>query len=288
MAFRLGLTGGPNTGKTFSWKFFDQGQRVFAICPSNKMVHLIQNGDTRKEQEIEITSPSRNKNTTKEMMAAFKVNTRAQLMSTLSIFIQSGKVNPEELVIEGNFVYCSDIRYLGECKRFVTLAMPNIDILLTTDFTHYISTILTTKAFRMRKKGGEAFARFWDLAADSLINVLLIADELPGHIIDVTEFHAGDYDETTGTLNVYVPAGNMLKDKFMPKSYFDMMLYTRVLDHKPGQPQKDRYKFVVIPVDHYDGRSLGLFDNVMDTDGQIPNDMGLVMGTLDAFLQHRK
>lgn len=288
MAFRLGLTGPPNSGKTYSWRDFGHGEKVFAICPSNKMIHLKQSNGEFIEDEIEITSPSKGLDTTEKMFVKFGVNNKPALMSKIYDMVNKKQLPLTDLEITGNFVYCSDMTHVANCKRFVAKCMPNIRIILTTDFTHFVSNILTTKKFRSRKKGGEAFERFWDLAADALINILLVSDELPNNLIDITEFHSGDYDESTGTLNIYVPAGNMLKNSFMPKSYFDIMLFSKVLPHKHGQPQKDRYKFVVIPVDHFDGRSMGLFDNDMDADGQVPNSMNLILPKVIKHISHRQ
>lgn len=288
MAFRMGITGGPNTGKTFSWRDYPKGDTVFAFCPSNKMIHLTDGQGNAVEKEIEILyrgDKYPHTSTTEETLEMLKCKTRLQLMAKVGPkMLETGEVKFEA---SGNYVYASQMEYVAGAKKFVAAVMPQYDKFLTTDFTHYISRILSTDLFRSRKKGGEAFERFWDLAADALVNILLVADELPAHIIDVTEFHSGDYEEETGKLNVYVPAGNMLKEKFKPKSYFDLMLYTAVEDHEPGKPQKDRYKFVTIPVDGFDGRSLGLFDDIMDEKGQIPNSMKLVMSRLEPYIVHR-
>ena len=143
-------------------------------------------------------------------------------------------------------------------------------MLILPDFTHYISEVIANKNFILRKSGGEAFQRFWELAADALNNFITSIDELREDLLVVTEFHC-EFNEANNMYEIFVPGGKMLKDKFLPDSYYDVMLYTHVLEDAEGIKQGDRYKFVTRRTDKYNARCLNLFE-----EAYIPNDLQMV------------
>ena len=133
------------------------------------------------------------------------------------------------------------------------------------------------------KTGGQAFERFWNMAADTLNNVLHTSDEIREDILDFTEFHA-EYNEPLDLFTIYTPAGKMLTEKFKPETYFDIMLHTHVVPFEEEEDDSKRYKFVVNKQGKYDGRSIGLFSDISHK-GMMPNDMNLVIERLRRYLQ---
>lgn len=276
MAFRVGITGMPNSGKSFAWSKYDKGEEVFSICPSSKIIH-VRDSDGKLPKELEIAIKGKG-NGFEEIMK----NTKLQSKHSVIRKVVTSNIPVEDVKVKGNLVHCSDVKYVQYYKLFVSKYMPNIKIILCPDFTHYISYVISSKTFMSMKAGGQAFQRFWDLAADVLNNVIHIADKLRPDILDFTEFHA-EYNEDLDLFGIYTPAGKMLTEKFKPETYFDVMLHTKVLPYEQEPNDAKRFKFVVNKQGKYDGRSIGLFTDI-SKDGMIPNDMGIVIKKLRAYL----
>ena len=68
----------------------------------------------------------------------------------------------------------------------------------------------------------------------------------------------------------------MLNNSFLPKSYFDIMLVSYVEPYSDDVKDEDRFKFIVTYKEPYDGRAMGLFNDIADK-GMIPNDMSIVL-----------
>lgn len=273
MAFRVGITGLPNTGKSFAWKHYN-GDDVFAICPSSKIVH-IRKSDNKLPELVNITIKGKSQ---QEVMQEKNYKTVAHLMNALSI---SG-LSKSDVQVTGDYVICSDVRLVSGVKKFVDNYMPIKKILLTPDFTHYVNYIMQSQEFRNRKIGSEAFAKYVDMAADMLANIILTADELTNIQLDFTEFHS-EYNAELDDYQIFTPGGKMLTEKFKPGSYFDVMLYTYVFPYEEEKDEAKRFKFVTIKRDGYDGRGMGLFTDVA-VEGRIPNNMTLVIERLRKYL----
>ena len=78
---------------------------------------------------------------------------------------------------------------------------------------------------------------------------------------------------------IFVPGGKMLKEKFLPDSYYDVMLYTHVMDDDGTIKQQDRYKFVTRRTDRYNARCMDLFE-----DTYIPNDLQAVLDKVRTYI----
>jgi len=279
--FRVGLIGLPNTGKCFSWTFYEQGEEVYAICPSSKIVH-IRDSNKKLLQPIDISIEGFGNNISELCTKLAQPNANSLVRKLNSMYSGNKKVKGQtELSVKtvGNIIQCSDVNYVADWKLFVS-NFTDAKVILTTDFTHYVSSIISSKEFMARKSGGEAFARFWDLAANILNNILLSTDQLRHGLIDVTEFHA-QYDENLNLFKIFLPAGNMLNNSFLPESYFDIMLCSTVTPFEQEPDESKRFKFVVVQKDKYAGRSMNLFDS---KDGTIPNNMQLVIDKLQNYL----
>lgn len=274
-AFRIGVAGLPNSGKSFSWKYYKKGEEVFAILPSSKILHVRKSDGSLLSPLKLSTSQSPNID---EIAKAMKLKNGHEVIRELNKKDSlEGRVE-----ISGDYVLVSDVKYVKDYKLFVSRFMPSKKIILSPDFTHYISYIIQTPVFMSRKQGGEAFQRFWDLAADVLRNVILSSDELRDDILDFTEFHM-ILDKDLELLEVYTPAGNMLVEKFKPETYFDLFLPTYIVPYEQEKNEENRFKFVINQQGIYPGRSINLFSDIA-VNGMIPNDMSIVIPRIREYL----
>jgi hypothetical protein len=265
MAVKLGIIGLPNTGKSFSRRNIEKGEEVFVIAPSRKNMHLkSSDGQTIKQLNVGF----KDLKTTEELMRA------KNYPHIRDLFIKAMAAPPEakkDFNISGNWVVCKKLSDLEVYLKFVDKMMPHIKTIILPDFTHFVSEVIADQEFIKRKAGGEAFQRFWELAGDTLNNFIASIDELRDDLIVVTEYHA-EYNEVADMYEIFVPAGKMLKEKFLPDSYYDYMLYTHVNIPESGEPGPKDYKFVTRRVKKYNARTSGLFQEAF-----IPNDLNLVL-----------
>ena len=260
MAYKIGIVGLSNTGKSFSRRTIKNGEDVFILSPSHKALHIRDSeGKPLKQLKVSSSSYADLEQIAKSRTTTINASGRALLTAP------AGSLN-----ITGNYFVMKDIQYLEDWIRFISVKMPHIKMLILPDFTHYISEVIANKNFILRKSGGEAFQRFWELAADALNNFITSIDELREDLLVVTEYHC-EFNEANNMYEIFVPGGKMLKDKFLPDSYYDVMLYTHVLEDADGVKQEDRYKFVTRRTDKYNARCLNLFE-----EAYIPNDLQLV------------
>ena len=263
MARRIGLIGQPNTGKSFSRTFIEDVSDCFVISPSDKDAYL-RNGD-KPAKALDLTIKGED----------YRKVAKDKKLSVNQLIKAIVTSPPPDMKVSGHHVFVADLNYIETYIKFINDYMPHIKNLFIADFTHLISDVVTSKAFMRRNSGGQAFARYTDLAADALNNVFKAIGGLRDDLLVITEFHAqmGEDD----FYDVFLTAGKMLKDKFLPKSYFDIMLCTHVLPYDDNiEVAKDRYKFVVEKIEPFDARTANLFSDEA-IKGMIPNDMGLVL-----------
>ncbi len=268
MAVKIAIVGTYNSGKSYSRQFLKKGEESFLISPSSKSSHMTNSaGKPVDELNIGIGVET----TFDGVCKRLGVKTRHEV---IRIFMTSGL--PKEAVVTGNYAVVPDIHDIPMYMQFIDQYMPHIKNIFVGDFTHYITNVITGDEFRARKRGDEAFARYIDLAADSLHNVLIAPDKLKRKdIIVLTEYH-DKYDPDRDSYRIFVPAGNMLSDKIKPETYYDYFLCTHVLNYDEERDDTKRFKFVITKKDRYDGRMAGLFNDVAK-DGMIPNDIQLVI-----------
>lgn len=258
MAHRLGLAGLTNTGKSYSRRTIKEGKDTFIIMPSQKMTHLQVDGKPAKRVDFTIDGK-------------FKFSEMRKAQSDKVILKQLLQNPPEKIELEGNYVVVRTLDELALWSQVIDKVFKNIKTLIQPDFTHYISNIIAGNQFRSRNSGGEAFSRFWDLAADALNAYFLNIDAMRDDLIVVTEFHV-NYDEVGRVYKIHVPGGKMLEEKFLPDSYYDVLLYTRVLDADEEPNRKERYKFITKKQEKWNARDGELFEEEM-----IPNDLQMVL-----------
>jgi len=274
MATRLGILGFPNTGKSFSRSFIKKGEECFVISPSGKE-HFLKHSEGKPIEKLNISlGPF---DSTEKVMANLKLESIHQVIRA---FNQTGFPVGVPLKITGNYVICDDVNYVFDYLKFISKHMLHIKNVFQADFTHFVSKIITGQVFRSRKSGGEAFAKYLDLASDCLNNIFIGAEQLRDDLIIATEFHTTmkDGDNYDNFLGVFVPAGRMINDKLLPKSYFDYTLFTHCLSWSENIEEKDRYKFVVVKKEPYDGRMGNMFPE--HEKGMIPNNLEVVLNRM--------
>ena len=268
----MGIMGLPNTGKSHSRSFIKDGSDCFVLAPSMKFSHLFKGeGDAR----IALPPFDMKANGATWAEVAKKAGmTKNQLIHSLA----EGDL-PPGLEMQGNSALVASIDDIGYFLKFIDRHMPHIKNVWLADFTHWMSNVISTSRFQNRKAGGEAFAKWWELAANVLNNILRSIEQLEREdLMVITEFHAQLPDQAEGELfyEPFVPGGKMLNNAFLPKSYFDVMLCSHVEPYADDLKEEDRFKFVITRKAPYDGRAMGLFNDIAEK-GMIPNDMQLVL-----------
>lgn len=245
MAHKIGILGAYNTGKSFSRSFLTKPEEVVVLASSSKNTYL------------------KDKN--------------GSPLPRLPEFAEMGKLVSAGNPIPGNWELMKSIPDVEKYLTVISNKMPHIKTVIIPDFAHFISKLIASDSFKQRSVGGQAFARFWDLAADSLNAFFLKADSLREDLIIVTEFHS-EWDEAEQTFRIKVPSGKMLADKFMPESYFDIMLCTHVGKNDDDSIDADCYKFVTRKHGVYNARSMELFNDTF-----IPNNLQLVLDAVRGY-----
>lgn len=268
MAYKLGIAGLPNTGKSFSRRTIKDGENVFILMPSNKVAHLRDSNDVPLKT-FDITTPKvKNK---KDYIAALGVKNVHQLISYINTKVPVGKITKE--MLKGNLQIVKDLADLPIWLEFISKHCTWIHTVIIPDFTHFISEVISTDEFIGRKAGGEAYQRFWELAAKALKNFVLSIDKYREDLVVVTEYHA-EFDTDLQGYDIFSPAGKMLKEKFLVPSYYDILLFTDVKMEEEGEERSsDSYRFVTRPTKRFPyARTMDLFDETF-----IPNDLQRVL-----------
>ena len=292
MASRIGIAGDVNTGKSRSRKTIKKGQEVFLLQPSVKRNYLTDEEGNKLKPFIYRPSAHKNISNWEEVykLPVFTatnslVNSPSQAIKVLDhVFSRMALDNGIEKVrssltaenLYGNIQLINhSITEASDWLNFISNWMPWIKVVIVADFTHYISNVISDRAFINRKIGGEAYQRFWELAADALTTFILSTDDLRDDLIIVTEFHT-EWDKERQRYELFMPAGNMLKEEFKPESYFDTLLFTDVNTTIAGDgSETNDYRFVTRRTALYpQARSADLFDELY-----IPNDLELVLET---------
>lgn len=275
MASKLGIAGIPNSGKSYSRRTIPDGENVFLLIPSNKATHIKDSkGNPLKPFDLKTTNFA----SKEAYMEKVGVKNEHQLISYINAKIKPGTLKPDNL--KGNVQIVSDLNDLVIWMKFVSDHLPWIHTAIIPDFTHFISKVISTDEFINRKAGGEAYQRFWELAAKALKTFVIAIDNYRPNLMVVTEYHA-EFDEALGGYDIFTPAGKMLKEKFLVPSYYDILLFTDMKTENEGEENENiDYRFVTRPTRKYPyARTMNLFDDTF-----IPNDLQLVLTTVREYL----
>lgn len=276
MGHKVGIAGLPNTGKSFSRRDIPDGENVFLLIPSIKATHIKDSkGVPLKPFDIKTANFE---NIQKALASQADVKNVHNLISKWNAKLPIGTFKPENLT--GNVQLIESLSDLPIWLNFISKHLTWIHTVIIPDFGHYIGRVISTDEFINRKAGGEAYQRFWELAATALRTFIMVVDNLRNDLVVVTEYHA-DWDEALGGYDIFVPAGKMLTDKFKVPSYYDILLFTdvKILDEGEENERAD-YRFVTRPTKRYPyARAMNLF-----TDTYIPNDLHRVLTTVREYL----
>lgn len=275
MSSKIAIAGIPNSGKSYSRRTIKDGENVFILMPSVKATHIHDSSGTPLKTFDLQTKNFANKEAYMEKLG---VNNVHKLVSYINQRVKAGLITKEN--VKGNIQVVKDLGDLPIWLEFVSKHLTWIHTLIIPDFTHYISEVIATDEFIGRKAGGEAYQRFWELAAKALKNFVLSIDKYRENLVVVTEYHA-EFDENLGGFDIFTPAGKMLKEKFLVPSYYDVLLFTRVVPINEGEDNESaEYQFVVRPTRRYPyARALNLFD-----ENFIPNDLQRVLTVVRKYL----
>jgi hypothetical protein len=270
MAHRIGLVGMPNTGKSFSRVTLKEPKKTFVISPSQKMTYL-KDEEGKALPQADITTPD---GSFRDVVVKLRQAKPIEFLNFVMAMPDKSKVT-----LTGNHIVVRTLQELAAWTHLVNELRPEIHTLILPDFTHYISSIIGSSDFIKRKSGGEAFQRFWELAGDALNGYLTNIDFLREDLIVVTEFHS-EYVEEEDSYRIFVPAGKMLQEKFIPDSYYDFLFYTKVIAETVEPDYGKRFKFVVNRSGRYPARSGAAFAAQME----IPNDLQLVIDSVRKYI----
>lgn len=276
MASKVGIGGLPNSGKSFSRRSIPDGENVFVLMPSVKATHLKTSKGTPVKSFNVKTKNFPDVNAAVKAMASHGVSNVQHLVSFWNQKLPEGSFLPENLL--GNVQQVRKLESLPIWLEFVSKHLPWIHTVIIPDFTHFISYVLSTQEFIERKAGGEAYQRFWELAATALRNFIISIDNYRQDLVVVTEYHA-EFDETLPGFDIFVPGGKMLTEKFKVPSYYDVLLFTDV--KMPEDEDKEpEYRFVTKPTRRYPyARAMNLFEETY-----IPNDLQTVLTKVREYL----
>lgn len=258
MAFRIGLAGPPNSGKSYSRKFIKNGEECFILAPSRKSFYL-KKKDGNPLDKIKINGQE-----IQNILPTFG--------NSLTRLFQNAIISPKIETVDGNWIICKELQAAEEIMKFISAKMPQIKNVIIPDFTHYISAVLKDRSFIQRKSGGDAYQRFWELAGDIMNSFFTVIDDLREDLVVITEYHV-EYSEVKEVFEIFTPGGKMLNEKFLAESYYDYMFYSHVeVDPETGKVPKDGYKFVTERWGKYNARSKGIFPDTL-----IPNNLQTVI-----------
>jgi hypothetical protein len=265
MGFKIGLLGRQNSGKSFGRTTIPDGENVMVIAASIKASYLT---DSNKRPVGMLDIKGNKFNGWEEAKQYLGVKTHRGVINKLYP-TEVGKMKRHNL--PGNMAICTQLSHIPDWMTFIDRHMPWIHTIILPDFTHYVSAIISDQVFIDKRAGNEAYQKFWELAADSLKGFVSCADLVRPDLIVITEYHT-EYNTEEGCYEMFTSGGKMLKEKFLPTSYYDILLGTHIDYNEAGEAS--RYYYVTRQTKKYpDARSMGILGN----DLLIPNDLQLVL-----------
>lgn len=294
MGKRLGIGGGPNSGKSYGRRYIPDGDNVMILAPSKKTTHLftgppkaasmtpqqideaIFNGTRKIARGFSIKSPEGKYKNIEEAIALIPDGNDKSLETVIASIIDRkapdyfGGMAGKKL-ITGSIIHCEKLDNLKMYMKFVDIFMPWVHTIILPDFTHFITEAITDDTFIARKAGNEAYTKYLDLAALSLRAFIKSADAMREELVVVTEYHT-TYLEDEQKYVIFTPGGKLLTEKFLPSSYYDTFLFTDV-KYQDNEEDMPDYRFVTRKVSKYpEARSIGNFDELY-----IPNNLQEVL-----------
>lgn len=163
MAYKIGIMGPVNTGKSFSRRSIEKGENVFVIQPSMKASHLLRSGPEPRKPIGPFDIKTDKFKSLRDAKTALNATSDTAIVELWNRKLEPGKLKPENIL--GNVQLVKDLNQIPIWLKFVDIHMPWIDTVILADFTHFISEVIADKGFIERKHGGEAYQRLTKIAA---------------------------------------------------------------------------------------------------------------------------
>lgn len=289
MAKRFAVAGRQNTGKSYPRRWIPDGDNVAILQPSNKYSYLfsgppkahllspaeldqaIENETRQLVPEFDIISPEGKYNSLQEAYDKLMKNKTPtsiplDILGSLVTHKATGYFKKEH--IPGSVFFAPTFDHLKLCLQFIDKLMPWIHTVILPDFTHFITAVITSDVFLNQNSSGQAYQRYLKLAADAFKNFISESDNLRKDLVIVTEYHT-EFNEAENVYELFVPGGKMVKEKFLPSSYYDVFLFTDVDYGDMSDEAEPIYRYVTRKTRKYpEARSMGIFPDLY-----VPNDL---------------
>ena len=256
-AYKIGLMGKPNSGKSYSRMTVDY-KSSFVIMPDLSDPYLMKNETERVDQFnflfadksylktiatiLNVKYDEDDENNSINAVIEAIISKKDSLVDNYK-----GDAKSKEKIAKifasiskfctGNYSICPDLANLKNWLKFVSKYMPHIKHIFLPDFTHYLTNVVASEEFA--QKGN--YSRYTDLATETVKTFLTkTINELRSDLVVVIEFHV-KIDKNTDEKRIFIPSGQMLESTFIPESYFETLLYC--FQDYDEKDETKRYKF---------------------------------------------
>lgn len=175
-------------------------------------------------------------------------------------------------VIGKNRIQVSKIEQLPAILKKINDEALHIKHVLVEDFTHFFNTRLMDKTFIARKLGNDAYAKWNELAADTLPVITGNAESFRDDLFIVFNAHVEVNDN--GVASLQTP-GKLLEKSINIVSYFTYILHTVPVMTDKGM----EYRFLT----NFNGKHEAKTPKGMFKDLFIPNDISKVIETIKTY-----
>lgn len=174
-----------------------------------------------------------------------------------------------------NISYGVDLMTIAPLLKAINEKAEHVKYIFLEDFTHHFNKRVMDRSFIAKKVGGEAFAKWNELASDIMNNIITTAENMREDIFIVVAAHT--QIEENGTEVLKTP-GKLLNQSIDIPSYFTYIFHTNV-SMKDGNNRE--YRFLTNSNGVHEAKSpKGCFKDLY-----IPNDMKLVIDTINKYQQ---
>lgn len=180
---------------------------------------------------------------------------------------------------KGNFVVTKRIQNVAPMIKFISDNREDIKFIVLEDITHYFNQYTLNPEFRAKAKSKENWSRWEDFGADIFNSIFAILDDIRPDLTIIYHFHPEThYVDGVEKFKIKTP-GNLLERSVDIPSYFDVLLYTKVLPYDKDEPDKERYLFVTNDDGFHPAKTpMGMFNDMY-----ILNDTNAVINQIKEY-----
>ncbi len=176
-------------------------------------------------------------------------------------------------VVGKNLIITNKIVEIPALLKFINDSKPEVKYVLIDDFTHYFNARLMDKGFIARKLGNDAFAKWNELAADTLPVITGNVESFRDDLYIGINAHVSMNDD--GVVSLQTP-GKLLENSINIASYFTYIFHT---DVSKGADNKINYQFLT----NFDGTREAKTPKGAFKSLYIPNDYKAVFDTIKKY-----